>query len=66
MTDKSKSSLKEEIVKRITALEKERDSFVIGANEQVAAYNGAIGELKRLIEPPKEEKENKPEEKEPV
>ena len=56
----------QKIRERITELEKERDGFVLEANKQVAAYNGAIGELKRLIEPPKEAKENKPAEKEPL
>lgn len=55
MDAKNKSEEKkplEDVVKeRIAALEKERDNFVLQANNQVAAYNGAIGELKRLIEP---------------
>jgi len=54
--DKSKSTLKEEVKARIEALEKERDAFIMQANRQISAYDGAIGELRRLIEPPKPEK----------
>lgn len=39
------------IKERIALLEKEREDFIIEANNKVAAYNGAIGELKHLIEP---------------
>jgi hypothetical protein len=46
-----KKPLEDVVKERIAALEKERDNFVLQANNQVAAYNGAIGELKRLIEP---------------
>ena len=51
-TDKPevKLTIEEEVKERLTALEKERDSFVAQANQQIAAYNGAIGELRRLIE----------------
>lgn len=52
MVEKSKSTLKESIIERIKQLEEERDHFVIQANQQIAAYNGAIGELQRTINPP--------------
>ena len=61
----------EEIKERIAALEKERENFVIEANKEIAAYNGAIMELKRLIDPkvnkakpPETVVENKPAEPE--
>jgi F420-0:gamma-glutamyl ligase len=57
--DKSKSTLKENIIARIEALIKERDVFVIDANKNIAAYNGAISELQRLIEPEKQEAQSK-------
>ena len=36
---------------RIAELEREREQFVAQANQQVAAYNAGIGELKRLLAP---------------
>lgn len=36
---------------RIAALEAERDAYIAEANTQIAAYQAAIGELKRLIAP---------------
>jgi len=55
MTNENKSNggkiLVEEIKERIAGLEKERENFVIEANKEIAAYNGAIMELKRLIDP---------------
>ena len=44
-------SVKEIIETRITELEAERDQFVQQANQQLAAYNATINELKRLIAP---------------
>ncbi len=44
------------IKERIAAIEKERDDFIKGANMQIAAYNGALGELRKLIEPEKTKK----------
>ncbi|MHB1132993.1 MAG: hypothetical protein ACYC4L_11450 [Chloroflexota bacterium] len=41
------------IEKRIDELERERDALVQQANQQVSAYAGGIGELKRLLELPK-------------
>jgi hypothetical protein len=41
---------------RIAQLEQERDAFVVKANQTIAAYNGAIGELNLLVNPPKAEK----------
>ena len=46
-----KKPLEDEIKERIVILEKEREIFVLQANNQIAAYNGAIAELHRLIEP---------------
>ena len=43
------------IEKRVAELERERDTLIQQANQQVSAYAGAIGELKRLLEPPKPE-----------
>lgn len=40
----------EETIKaRIEQLKQERDKFVAEANQTVAAYNGAISELDRLL-----------------
>jgi hypothetical protein len=39
------------IKSRIDELIKEREKYIVNANFQVAAYNGAIGELQRLINP---------------
>lgn len=36
---------------RIAELEKERDGVIAQANNQISAYNGAIGELQRLLAP---------------
>ena len=44
----------EEIKARIVELEKERETFLSQANQQIAAYNGAIAELKRMIESDKD------------
>jgi hypothetical protein len=35
---------------RIRELTEQRDQFIQQANGQIAAFNGAIGELERLIE----------------
>ena len=35
---------------RLIELESERARFVEAANRQIAGYNGAIGELRRLLE----------------
>jgi len=75
MTNENKSNegkiLVEEIKERIAGLEKERENFVIEANKEIAAYNGAIMELNRLIDPkvdkaksPETVVENKPTEPE--
>ncbi len=54
MTEEAvEKSLEERIRERIAEMEKERDEFVQRANQSVAAYNGGIAELKRLLEPPK-------------
>ena len=37
---------------RIAELTAQRDKFLAEANQQLAAFNGAIGELERLIAPP--------------
>ena len=37
------------IQKRIEELESKRDKFIVQANLEVAAYNGAIQELRRLL-----------------
>lgn len=39
------------IRRRIEQLEHERDQFVQQANQQIAGYNAAIGELRALLEP---------------
>ncbi len=36
---------------RIEQLKQERDQYVAQANQQLAAYNGAIGELETLLKP---------------
>ena len=54
-----KKLLEDVIKERIIALEEEREKFTMDANMQVAAYNGAIAELKKLIEP--ETVKNEPE-----
>lgn len=43
------------IEERKSELIKEREQFLKEANERLSAYNGAIGELERLLAPPKEE-----------
>ncbi len=43
-------TLEERIAERIALLEAERKKFIEEANQKLAAYEGAIGELKRLIE----------------
>lgn len=45
------------IAARIAELEKEQAAYVAQANTQLAAYQAAIGELKRLIEPAAERPE---------
>ena len=48
----------ERIKARIEALKQQRDRFIAEANQQIAAANGAIGELEALLEPePETEKE---------
>jgi hypothetical protein len=44
--------MEEKVQARIEQLEKELDQFVVQANQQVAAYNAAIAELKKLLAPP--------------
>lgn len=44
--------MKDQIQARIAELEKERDTFVHQANQQIVAYNAVITELQRLIAPP--------------
>lgn len=39
----------EQLAQRITNLTRERDEFVMNANRQEAAYNGAIQILEQLI-----------------
>lgn len=46
--------MKDTIERRIAELKEQRDQFVQQANQQVAALNGAIQELERLLNPPKE------------
>jgi hypothetical protein len=41
---------------RINELTAQRDGFIQQANGQIAAFNGAIGELERLIESLAEDK----------
>lgn len=41
----------ERIKKRIEELTAARDKFVAEAQQQIAAYNGAIGELGELLKP---------------
>jgi hypothetical protein len=47
--------MEEQIKARIAELEKEREQVVAQANQQIAAYGGAIAELKKLIEPKPEQ-----------
>ena len=52
--------MEERIRARIEALKAQRDRFLQEANQQIAAANGAIGELEALLQPepePKAEKE---------
>lgn len=58
--------LREQIEARIKELEGELQKYVAAANAQVAAYNGAIGELRRLIEPAKEPPKSEPTPEEPA
>lgn len=39
------------ITERIAALKKERDQFLVQVDQTIAAYNAAIGELKRVLNP---------------
>jgi len=41
--------MKDKIEQRIELLKQERDNFIKNANTQIAAYNGAIAELERLL-----------------
>lgn len=50
--DTQDNILEQNIKKRIKELEKERDELITGANKAVAAYQGAIAELKKLLNPP--------------
>lgn len=43
------------ILMRIKELETAREKFVTEANQQIAAFNGGIAELRALLEPPKDE-----------
>lgn len=53
--------MEERIKARLEALKEQRDRFVVEANQQIAAHNGAIGELEALLEPePEPEKEEEP------
>ena len=36
---------------RIEELKAQRDKFLAEANQQLAAFNGAIGELERMVAP---------------
>ena len=42
----------QEIKARLEELTAQRDKFLAEANQQLAAFNGAIGELERLIATP--------------
>ena len=42
----------QEIKARLEELKAQRDKFLNEANQQLAAFNGAIAELERLIAPP--------------
>ncbi len=42
------------VVARVDALKQERDSYIVQANQTIAAYNAAISELTRLVAPPPE------------
>lgn len=41
--------MEERIQKRIEELKQARDAFVTEANQRIAAFNGAIGELELLL-----------------
>ena len=56
--------MEEKIQARIAELEAELKRFLEMANKQVAAYEAAIGELKRLLAPPVEEPDYLPDEEE--
>jgi len=49
--DTSQNVFRTKIMERIAELEKELQQFVTNANQQVAAYNAGIAELRRLLEP---------------
>ena len=51
-------TIEERLTARIAELKTERDQFVMQANQTIAAYNAAISELEKMLEPPKPE-ENK-------
>lgn len=46
---------KESLAAKIREVEKERDIYLAQANQQVAAFNGAIQVLQSLVDPPKPE-----------
>jgi len=51
-------NVEERIRARIEELKEQRDRFLQEANQQIAAANGAIGELEALLQPePEAEKE---------
>lgn len=55
------------VQRRIQEIEAERDQFVQQANQQVAAFQGAINELRRLIQmPPEQLAEPMPAQSEPA
>jgi hypothetical protein len=41
--------MEKRIEKRIAELTAARDAYVVEANQKIAAYNGAIGELSALL-----------------
>lgn len=41
----------EAIQQQITKISKERDAFLAQANQQIAAFNGALQALQQLLEP---------------
>lgn len=45
-------TLEERVKQRLDSLRAERDDFIVQANKQIAAYNGAIMALEELVRPP--------------
>lgn len=45
------ATLEERIQKQIQKLEKDREEFLIKVNQEIVAYQSAIAELKKLLEP---------------